>query len=282
MNQDVAKYAVLGWPIKHSVSPQMQGAAFAALGIPATYEKIAVAPQDLLALVQRLRSENYAGWNVTVPHKEGIISCLDEIDTEARIANSVNTVVNRDGRLLGYSTDGYGLATAIQESFGIALPGRYFAFSGAGGAARATAVYFARQGAARLTLINRTLAKAEAIAAIVAETAPQCVVTCLSPDADGPIGKALAECDVLIQSTSLGLHSDDPMPLNPELIPPATAVMEMIYRQTPLLQAAAKRGCCIADGRGMLLHQGALSFEIWTGQKAPVEIMRQSLDQALG
>jgi shikimate dehydrogenase len=281
MTQVVAKYAVLGWPIQHSVSPQMQGAAFDAAGIAATYEKIAVKPEDLPNLVQRLRRDRYAGWNITVPHKERIIDAIDDIDPDACLANSVNTVVNHDGRLVGYSTDGYGLATAIDESFNVPVKGGSFAFCGAGGAARATAVYFAQCGASRLTLINRTLAKAEAVAAIIAEAVPECAVNCLSPNAGKDIREALADCDVLIQSTSLGLHAGDPMPLAPELIPPTLAVMEMIYRSTPLLRAAKARGCRTADGRGMLLHQGALSFELWTGRKAPVEIMRQALDQAL-
>ncbi len=277
-----AKFAVVGWPIKHSVSPQMQQAAFAALDIPAVYEKIPVPPPDLAANVNRLRDENYAGWNVTVPHKQDIIPLLDEVDSGARRACSVNTVLNRQGRLCGYSTDGYGLAMAIHESFGLeSTAGRKFMFVGCGGAARACAVYFAAQGARELVLINRTLSKAESIMKIIALIAPDCIVSCLRSDQANSICQSLQNCDVLVQATSLGLHPDDALPLAPDYLPPRIAVMDMIYRQTPFLKAAAERGCRTADGRGMLLHQGARSFQLWTGKAAPVAIMRQALDAAL-
>jgi shikimate dehydrogenase len=275
------RYALLGWPVRHSVSPQMQGAGFRALGIQATYELVEVAPERLSECVGRLVREGYAGWNATVPHKEQLAILVHELDPGAAAAGCVNTVVNTEGRLKGYSTDGVGLARAIAESFGLAVPGARFLFLGTGGAARATAVYFASSGAAEIILVNRTVSKAETLAGTIAAAAPGCPVRCLPLADTGAVARALGSTDCLIQSTSLGLHVGDPPPLDPALLPPTLAVMDMIYGNTPFLQGARARGCRTADGRGMLLYQGVRSFELWTGQRAPVEAMRAGLEQAL-
>jgi len=259
----------------------MQGAGFEALALAATYELVEVAPDDLPRTVERLRCSGYSGWNVTVPHKEHVLELLDEIDPDAEAAGSVNTVVNRDGRLHGWSTDGYGLATAIHESFGTPVAGRKFVFLGTGGAARATSVYFGRHGARELVLINRTFSKAQRVADTIRAVAPRCRLTCLPLADESAIGPALQDADVVIQATSLGLHEGDPMPLAPGLLPHGAAVLDMVYRTTPFLLAAEQAGRPTADGRGMLLHQGVRSLEIWTGRAAPVEAMRGALEAAL-
>ncbi|MBN2449927.1 MAG: shikimate dehydrogenase [Lentisphaeria bacterium] len=275
------RYALLGWPVRHSVSPQMQGAGFRALGIEATYELIEVAPPDLDACVRRLRAEGYAGWNVTVPHKEAMAERMDAVDPAARAARSVNTVLHRGGRLCGHSTDGYGLAAAIRESFGIGIPGGRFLFLGAGGAARAASVAFACQGAAEIQIANRTIGKAEDVVRIIAEVAPHCRAAAFRPDDRAALAAAMARAQCLVQATSLGLHPGEPMPCDPACLPGTLAVMDMVYGGTPFLAAAARRGCPTADGRGMLLHQGVRSFEIWTGRPAPVAAMRRGLEEAL-
>jgi shikimate dehydrogenase len=275
------RYALLGWPVRHSVSPQMQGAGFRALGIEATYELVEVPPEKLAEGVARLVREGFAGWNATVPHKEHLAALVQELDPGAAAAGCVNTVVNRDGVLKGYSTDGVGLARAVAESFGTVVNGARFLFLGTGGAARATAVHFASAGAAEIVLVNRTLSKAETLAASIAAAAPRCPVTCLPLAATAAVGQALGRMDCLIQSTSLGLRAGDPLPLDPALLPPPLAVLDMIYGNTPFLQGARARGCRTADGRGMLLYQGVRSFELWTGMQAPVEAMRAGLEEAL-
>lgn len=276
-----SRYAVIGWPVEHSVSPQMQQAGFQALGIPASYEKIPVEPEHLGAAVEALRTQGFAGWNVTVPHKEQIADFLDQVDPGARRAGSINTVVRRGKILEGYSTDGYGLAMATHEAFGVDLDGRTVAFLGCGGAARATAVYFAAEGAREIVLINRTIGKAYRIRDIIQEVAPDCRAVCIENDNHDAIRDALKRSQILYQATSLGLRSNDPMPLDPELLPQRLAVMDMIYRPTPFLNAATERGCQTADGRAMLLHQGARSLMMWTGHPAPLEAMRQALWNAL-
>ena len=283
MPEDAQKYGLLGWPVKHSVSPPMQGAGFATLGIRATYELIPVRPEDLGATVRRLVSGGFSGWNVTVPHKEHIIEFLHEVDPEAAQGGSVNTVVNRGGRLYGSSTDGYGLEEALRESFGFGVAGRRVAFLGAGGAARATSVYFALRGVGSMVIANRTQSKAERLADAIRAAAPSCAVCCIPPEDTTRVRSALTDADVLIQATSLGLHDGDPLPLPPDCLPTSLCVMDMIYRKTPFLEGAAARGCRAADGRGMLLHQGVKSLSIWTGTATPpVEPMRSALHAALG
>jgi shikimate dehydrogenase len=274
------RFALLGWPVKHSLSPPMQEAGFRAVGIDAVYELIEVHPDDLPARVTALKKTGYRGWNVTVPHKEQMAELIDTVDPEARAAASVNTVVNR-GKLDGYSTDGYGLAAAIREAFGLDLTGRHIMFLGAGGAARAVAVYFALHGARAVSVANRTLEKARMLVDLVAAAVPCCETAALPLCRSDALCDRLPKADIIIQSTSLGLHRGDPMPLDPELLPAGVPVMDMIYGDTPFLRKAAERGCPTADGRGMLLHQGARSFEIWTGITPPVEAMRQALDAAL-
>ena len=274
------RFALLGWPVKHSLSPPMQEAGFRAVGMRASYELIEVHPDNLPDCVARLRKQGYRGWNITVPHKEQMATLADRVDPEARAAVSVNTIVQRDGELHGFSTDGYGLATAIEEAFGFKIEDREIFFIGAGGAARAVAVYLAAHGARAITIANRTLAKARRLAELVEKAVPACPARALDLNLLDALEPYLNNTDVIIQSTSLGLHPDDPAPLPPESIPTGTPVMDMIYGDTPFLQAAAGRGCPIADGRGMLLHQGALSFRLWTGIEPPVEAMRHALQQA--
>lgn len=275
------KYAIMGWPVRHSLSPQMQEAGFRALGRSARYELCETPPEHLAESMEQLRRDGYRGWNVTVPHKEQVFAMLTHRDGDAFAAGSVNTIVNRAGELFGYSTDGYGLAAALQESFGIATAQSRQLYLGTGGAARAAAVYAAVHGAAEIILVNRTLARAEALADTLRQAAPRCQVRCMPLAASAAIADVLPRCQVLIQCTSLGLHADDPMPFAPELIPAPLAVMDMVYGFTPFREQCAARGCPTADGSGMLLHQGCRSLELWTGQKAPLEAMRAALAEAL-
>ena len=274
------RYAIVGFPVAHSVSPAMQGAAFRALGIDATYEAVSVPPAELPAAFRRLRDAGYSGWNITVPHKEAATTLMDEADAVSRHSGSTNTVVVRNGRLCGYSTDGYGLVTAIREAFQLELTGKSVAMLGCGGAARAAAFAMANAGIARLLLVNRTLERAENLARDLGTAGLRTAVDCLSPTASG-LADQLAGVGLLVQGTSLGLHADDPLPLPPEFIPAGIPVMDMIYKTTPFLQVAAAKGCPVADGAGMVLHQGAKSFTLWAGREAPVEVMRQELVKIL-
>ena len=273
------RYGLIGHPVGHSKSPAMQEAGFQALGIDARYELVDVEPQDLADAFQLMR-KTHRGWNVTIPHKEAAVELVDELDDEARKLGSVNTVVNNGGRLKGYSTDGYGLEVALQEAFGFGFDGRRICFLGTGGAARATAVYAALHGAKRLLLVNRTLERAERLAQGVRAVGGAADV--LPLDATAAIAAVLPEMDVLVQCTSLGLKAEDPLPFPVEQLPKGLPVMDMVYGRSRFRKLAGEAGHPNADGRGMLLHQGCRSFELWTGREAPVEAMREALAHSMG
>ncbi len=272
-------YAVIGSPIAHSLSPAMQNAAFQALGLDGEYIAVHVPPEEVGAFVADARNR-LAGFNITVPHKNAVIPFLDEIDPEAAPAGSINTVTNLDGHLKGTSTDGYGLENALKEAFHYHVPGNAAVFLGCGGAARAVAFHFARKGLKKLFLLNRTLSTAESLAAEIAAHYPSLEIHTASIADLAEVEKFLNRSTAAIQCTSLGLKSDDPPPIPPELLPEKICFFDTIYKQTPLLRYAEEKGIPHADGLGMLLHQGAKSFSIWTGREAPLEAMRKALQEA--
>ncbi len=275
MNKD--RYALIGWPVAHSASPLMQEAAFQAAGLNAKYELIAVPPDNLSEVILRLKNQGYCGWNVTVPHKETVLSLMDSLDPEAEKTGSVNTVLPKQGKLWGYSTDGYGLAKALERNFQLRIPGSSILFLGTGGAARAAAVYAAMKGASEITLVNRTVARAEALAESIRRVSSTCRVGVLSLSVPSAVSAAMRQAQVLIHSTSLGLHPHDPLPFPPSEIPPHLPVFDMIYGSTSFQQILRRQGNPVASGWDMLIYQGCRSFELWTGLTAPEQAMRQAL-----
>lgn len=273
------KYVVIGDPVAHSLSPEMQNPGFETLGMGECYGKLHVTSETFPEFVDFAR-QRLDGFNITVPHKQTIIPYLDSISREASLAESVNTVILKDGRMHGESTDGWGLENALKEAFGFKLPGGRVLFIGCGGAVQATAFHFAAHGAAGLYFANRTLSKAEALGAKILKNYPECECCSCALD-DGPgLEEFIKRAQVVVQGTSLGLKNSDPMPLNPELLKDV-CFYDTIYKETPLLKAAERAGLKTADGRTMLLHQGAKSLELWTGKKAPIEKMRRALYEAM-
>lgn len=275
------KFAVIGDPIAHSLSPAMHNAALEALDLQGNYEAVRVPLEELPNFADYAR-KNLNGFNITVPHKQNIIPLLDEITEAAAFADSVNTVTVKDGKLYGDSTDGYGLATALNEAFGLSVHGAKIVFIGCGGAAHAVATYFAMQGAARISILNRSVEKAKDLAGKLKTKYPEMIAEAFSISDPEMIKKAMTGADVAIQCTSLGLKPDDPAPIPPELLPDGICYYDTIYKRTALYQAAETKGLRCAAGLGMLLHQGARSLEIWTGRKAPIEVMRAALETASG
>ncbi len=273
------EYAVIGDPVVHSLSPEMQNAGFTALGLGRPYGKYHV-KADAIGDFADFARENLHGFNITVPHKKNIIPFLDEISRPAALAESVNTVTVRNGKLFGDSTDGFGLATALHEAFGTEIAGSNFIFIGCGGAVQAVAFYFASIGATQLCFANRTVSKAEKLAASIADNY-NCSTSYCAPNDKKQLQEFINSSTVLIQGTSLGLKPDDPIALDTTLLTTDIAIYDTIYKTTPLLRYAAEHGINHADGRTMLLHQGARSFEIWTGHQAPVEKMRIALEAAM-
>ena len=269
------KYAVIGDPIKHSLSPQMHNAAFNALGIDAEYSAIHVKKDDLAKFADYAKQE-LAGFNVTVPHKNAIIPYLDEISDLCSETGSVNTVTVNNGRLIGDSTDGYGMEMAIKEAFNINLKGNSFLFIGCGGTVKAVSHYFITQGADKLFIANRTVSTAEELSeSLTSSTGKDVYFSALN---DIEKLKYFAEqVSVIIQATSLGLKESDPSPFPENLIQPGTAMFDTIYKNTSFLRDAAKHNAPCANGSMMLVHQGAKSFSIWTGQNAPIEVMKKAV-----
>lgn len=275
---------VLGYPIGHSLSPAMHNAAFAATGLEAVYLPWAVPPAGLAEAVGALRRiENLLGANVTVPHKEAILPLVDEVEAGALRFGAINTLVVRDGRLVGHNTDAEGFAVALREEGSFDPEGRSALILGAGGGARAVAFALADGGVARLAILNRGPRRAEDLAQQVRASRPGLEVKAWAlHDSSGP-ARFLGRCDLVVNCTPVGLRAEDP-PLVPGFpLAGGCLVCDLIYNppETPLLRRAREAGCRCLNGLGMLLYQGAAAFELWTGLRAPVAAMRRALGEAL-
>lgn len=270
---------VIGWPVRHSLSPPMHNAAFAVLGLNWVYVPFAVAPEQVGATVQAVRALDLVGLNVTIPHKLAVLPLLDEVSPEARALGAVNTISNEEGTLRGRNTDGEGFLRSLRE-IGGEVTGKRVALIGAGGSARAVALATAQAGVAQLTIINRTVEKAEAVAKMVRGAQPGAPVEVVGLESSGAEA-AVREAQVVIDSTAVGMYPHhETAPVIPvEWLQREQMVCDLTYnpRETMLLKAAGAVGAKTLDGTGMLVHQGALALEYWTGRPAPVEVMREAL-----
>lgn len=271
---------IIGYPIGHSVSPLFQQAALDRLSVPHRYRAYEVHPDSVGNFIAALRSEGVLGINVTVPHKEAVMSFLDDIDDWAAEAGAVNTIVNRDGRLTGYNTDGYGFLRALTDEGGLNPAGKRVLVLGAGGSARGVVQALIRAEVGRLDIANRTLARAELLAELAQQRSMPAGATSLDP---GQLSAAAAAADLIVNCTSLGMrHGPDETasPLATQQIPAGSLVYDLVYNPmlTPLLQAAQSAGAKTLGGISMLVYQGAASFELWLQRPAPVSAM---MDAAL-
>lgn len=274
-----ARLAVIGQPIAHSASPVMHGAALAAAGLDLRYVRLEVPAGRVAEAVARLRDLGFVGCNVTVPHKLEVMAACDTVDAGARLLGAVNTVCFGAAGTVGFNTDGPGFEAAVREGFGWELRGLRVGILGAGGGAgRALAAQCASAGAAAVLLVNRTVAKAETLAAALAGSFPACRLRALPFD-DPALVAACAACDLLVNASSVGLKSGDGALLPPECLRPGQGVYDCIYQPpvTPLLALAAARGCRVANGRSMLIHQGALAFRHWFPATDPLAVMAAAL-----
>jgi shikimate dehydrogenase len=270
--------AVLGSPIRHSASPAMHNAAFAALGLNWRYLAFEVDPKNLRAAIAGAQAMNFAGLNLTVPHKLLAVDMVDELDASAKTWGAVNTIKfepDAAGRVraIGFNTDADGLANSLREDLAVELRGAKVLLLGAGGAGRTAALKLAAEKVAELFLVNRTVSKAEEIASEIKKQFPSVKIS---------VGYPKANVDLILNATSLGLKPEDGSPLDEKQfsLKQMCAVYDMIYQpaETKLLAAAKNTGCKTANGIGMLVQQGARAFEIWTGQPAPVAVMRRAVE----
>jgi shikimate dehydrogenase len=261
---------IFGYPIEHTLSPAMQNAAFEATELDYCYVPFLVHPEGLENAVKAIRSMNIRGINITVPHKEKVMQFLDEIREEAMFIGAVNTIVNTDGRLIGFNTDGRGFMKSLNES-GISVKDKDILIIGAGGAARAAGYYLCME-ARSLTLYGRTQSKVERLAGDLRKVGD--VVSTIDNLSD------IKRFGMIINATPLGLKHDDPLPCDANKLGKEQIVCDLIYKNTRLLEEASEKGCSIVNGLGMLLWQGALAFELWTGKIPPIDVMRSVLEKS--
>ena len=256
---------IIGWPVDASLSPRIHNAAFAATGLDWVYVAFPVRPGQAATAVNGMRALGLRGLNVTMPHKQDVIGALDELAPEAERAGAVNTIVSDGARLIGTNTDGAGFLRFLEQDAGVAVKGMRAVVVGAGGSARAIALALADAGA-EVVVAARRKEKAEEIA----ERAPEAVRAVeLDP------GKAAREADLIVNATPVG-RDDASIPIDPGSLEDRHLVVDLVYHPetTPLVRSAREIGAKAFNGIGMLVHQAALSFEIWTGVVAPIDAMR--------
>ena len=277
------KAGIFGYPISHSISPAMHQAALDHAGIDATYDAWETPPDALAQGVLMLRGDDYLGANVTVPHKQAVMEHLDQIDALATRIGAVNTIVNEGGRLLGSNTDAAGFIDSLRDEAGLNPSGLEAVLVGAGGAARAAAYALAIEGAASLTIANRTLDRARTLADEVGRTGLKAQALALDDD---ELPHRCLEAQLIVNSTSVGmLHgpAEGLSPIPSEVIRPGVVVYDMVYNpaDTPLLKTARSGGAKVAGGLLMLVYQGAASFRQWTGRPAATTVMLDAARRAL-
>ena len=273
---------VLGYPVAENPTGLMQESGFAALGLNWRYLTIEVKPEDLGDAMRGVRAFGMQGINLTIPHKVAVIPYLDDISPEVRVIGAVNTV-RRDGdRLIGENTDGKGFLRGVRVDAGVDPAGKHVVVLGAGGAARAIATELVLTGVADLLVVNRSPSRGEAM------------VADLKAGTSGPVGFEIWQgtyrvpetADIFVNATSIGLYPDvDAMPdIDLSGVKPDLLVCDVVFNppETPLLKAAKARGLPVLDGLSMLVYQGVIAFQMWTGHNAPEQVMKEALRRAFG
>jgi shikimate dehydrogenase len=260
---------VIGWPIRHSLSPAIFTAAFAATDLDWVYDAFEVPEGEAAGLVAKVRDE-LAGLSVTMPHKAAVIPALDDLTPTARELGAVNCIARDGGRLVGHSTDGAGLVDSLRLDDGIELSGRRVVLLGAGGAGRAVARAVGAEGA-EVVVVNRSPEPAAKAARLA------------GPAARVGTAAEVAGADVVINATSLGMGDDGRLPFDPAFLGAGQVVVDLVYHPavTPLLAAAGAAGARAVGGLGMLVHQAAHAFRLWTGEEPPLSAMRAGAERGL-
>lgn len=284
-----ARLGVFGDPVAHSKSPLFQNAALKAAGIEGQYIRIHARPEEITEALRSLSKAGFLGANVTIPHKAAALAAMNEADDYARKAGGVNTVFVDGDTLVGFNTDGPGLMRAIREEFFVDLrDSRVLLLGAGGGAGRAIAVQCAMQNCERLVLVNRTFEKAQSLAAELAPffrsdrlVGPAERILAIPHD-ERALREQLALTDLVINATSVGMKRSDAPLIPASLLTPNLMVYDTVYAggKSQLVENAEAAGARAANGLSMLLHQGAMSFELWFNRPAPLEAMRDALRSA--
>jgi len=279
------RLGVFGDPVEHSLSPRMQNAALKHCKIDMQYARFHILPDELGNAIQLIRKLKFVGVNLTVPHKIAGFALMDDADQGARRIGAVNTVKIDNGKLRGFNTDGRGFSRAIREEFAVDLRDMRVLVLGAGGAGRAIALQCAKENCERLVIANRAFEKAKKLVDDLRDFF-------VGPKVFGPVPRLqavpweeaairfqVANVDLIVNATPLGLNRADASPIPPRLLAPHVMIYDTIYsdKRTPFVAAAIEAGARAANGLSMLLHQGALAFEIWFEREAPLDVMRGAL-----
>ena len=284
--QPPLRLAVFGDPVAHSASPPMHNAALEKCGIDARYCRLHIRPEELGAALRLLPQRGFLGVNCTIPHKAAVLPLMNRVDDHARRIGVVNTVVVEGDQLIGFNTDGPGLVRAVRSEFGVDLRDlRVMVLGAGGGAGRAIAMQCGIENCERLVLVNRTHEKARELAGEMERyfqgprvTGPNARLE-TAPWEEAALKAQLETTDIVIHCTSVGMRRTDPSPLPSAIIQPHLMIYDTIYTasRTKLMLAADEAGARSANGLSMLLHQGALAFEIWFDRPAPLAEMRAAL-----
>ena len=274
-------FAVLGHPIGHTLSPVMHNASMQALGFDGIYLALDVHPDQLMEVLPSMARMGFAGVNLTVPHKEVAFHGLDTLDESARLLGAANTVQFTEDGMVGHNTDGYGFLKALDEAFGKTVIGDAVFVLGCGGAGRAVALMAAKEGATSLVLADIDAKRVQRLGNEIKSLAPSVEISQALDDATQI--ELCRECDLVVQASPVGMKKKDHSLLPPEAFHAGQRAFDLIYMypETAILTAAREAGAQIANGLGMLLHQGARAFEIWTGVEPSIPAMRKALEDAV-
>ena len=279
----VKRLGIIGYPIGHSISPVFQQAALDDSELDASYASWEIAPEDLEKFINDIRDPDVIGINVTVPHKESVLRLLDDIDDWALRAGAVNTIVNRDGRLVGYNTDGIGFLRGLRHNQDFNLNGKTILIIGAGGSARGVVLALSGESVGHIIIANRTLARAQVLVSLALELGISAQAVSLDWQ---ELALAGVQANLIVNCTSIGMAHTPEEKLSPlmlQQIPPTCLVYDLVYNplETQLLREAARAGADTMNGIKMLVYQGAASFELWFERQAPVQIMLSAADAAI-
>src|SRR6266705_2972393 len=279
------RLGVFGDPVEHSLSPQMQNAALKHYKIDMQYARLRISPDELREAISLIRKLKFVGVNLTIPHKIAALDLLDLTDDNVKRIGAVNIIKIEGAKVRGFNTDGRGFARAIREEFSVDLRDLRVMLLGAGGAARAIALQCAKENSERLVIANRSFEKAQKLADELRDffTGPKVLGPVARLQAisleEAAIRIQIGHIDLVVNATPLGLNRGDPSPIPARLLAPHVMVYDTIYsaERTPLVSAAIEAGARAANGLSMLLHQGALAFEIWFQREAPIDVMRRAM-----
>jgi shikimate dehydrogenase len=280
---------LIGYPLKHSISPYFQQAALDYYKLDIRYEVWETKAEELSSVISRLRHYQNLGANITVPYKENVLNLLDEVDKQASLIGAVNTIINRDGRLTGFNTDAYGFIQALRKDADFDPKDKQVVFFGAGGAARAAGFALIQESIASLVITNRTLKRAEVLAesllSHIGNAKSRTKVVALLWDSL-KFQEAIKNCHLIVNCTTVGMRysaQEEQIPFKADLIPSSALVYDLVYNpsETPLLKMATKASASTLGGLPMLVYQGAAAFELWIGKKAPLNIMFSAAKTAI-